>query len=79
MKKVKRKIINSVVYSLLAIIFILFVYIRYLFLVDEGKADSIEILKVMVIENIVEKYDSIQKKDSIIIELEIEIDSLQDK
>ena len=51
-------------------------YIRYLILVNEGSAISIEILKNRVVKEIIDKHDSINRKDSIILELEIEIDSL---
>jgi len=74
----KKKILNNITYLLIGVVIILLLYARYLLLVNEGKAKSIEELKIMVIENIVERYDSINKKDSIILELEIEIDSLKE-
>lgn len=68
--------INTIVYIFIFFMFTSLLYIRYLILVNEGKAVSIEILKNRVIEEINDKHDSINKKDSIILELEIEIDSL---
>ena len=68
--------INTIVYIFIFFMFTSLLYIRYLILVNEGKAVSIEILKNRVIEEIINKHDSINKKDSIILELEIEIDSL---
>lgn len=70
--------INTIVYTLIVFVFISLMYIRYLMLVNDGKALSIEILKGMVVKEMVDKYDSIQVKDSIILELEIEIDSLHE-
>ena len=68
--------INTIVYIFIFFMFTSLLYIRYLIVVNEGKAVSIEILKNRVIEEINDKHDSINKKDSIILELEIEIDSL---
>lgn len=39
-------------------------------MVNQGKADSIEFLKNRVIKEMVEKYDSINHRDSIIINLQ---------
>lgn len=74
----KKKILNNITYLLIGIVMILLLYERYLLLVSEGKAKSIEELKIIVIENIVEKYDSINKKDSIILELQIENEILKE-
>ena len=68
--------INTIVYIFIFFMFTSLLYIRYLILVNEGSAISIEILKNRVIEEIIDKHDSINRKDSIILELEIEIDSL---
>ena len=51
----EKKILNNITYLLLGVVIILLLYARYLLLVNEGKAKSIEELKIMVIENIVEK------------------------
>ncbi len=74
----KKKILNNITYLLIGLIVILLLYARYLLLVNEGKAKSIEELKIIVIENIVEKYDSINKKDSIILELKTENEILKE-
>ena len=68
--------INTIVYTFILFMIISLLYIRYLILVNEGRAVSIEALKNRVIEEIIDKHDSINRKDSIILELEIEIDSL---
>lgn len=68
--------INTIVYTFILFMIVSLLYIRYLILVNEGKAVSIEALKNIVIEEIIDKHDSINRKDSIILELEIEIDSL---
>lgn len=68
--------INTIVYIFIFFMFTSLLYIRYLILVNEGSAISIEILKNRVVKEIIDKHDSINRKDSIILELEIEIDSL---
>ena len=68
--------INTIVYIFIFFMFTSLLYIRYLILVNEGNAISIEILKNRVVKEMVDKHDSINRKDSIILELEIEIDSL---
>lgn len=68
--------INTIVYTFILFMIISLLYIRYLILVNEGSAISIEALKNRVIEEMIDKHDSINRKDSIILELEIEIDSL---
>lgn len=68
--------INTIVYTSILFMIVSLLYIRYLILVNEGKAVSIEALKNIVIEEIIDKHDSINRKDSIILELELEIDSL---
>lgn len=75
-RKIKNSMINTIVYTFILFMIISLLYIRYLILVNEGSAISIEVLKNRVIKEMVDKHDSINRKDSIILELEIEIDSL---
>lgn len=79
MEKIKNKVINNIVYLLIGLIVILLLYARYLLLVNDGQALSIEELKTTVIEGIVEKYDSINKKDSIILELKTKNEILKEE
>lgn len=78
-EKIKNKVINNIVYLLIGLIVILLLYARYLLLVNDGQALSIEELKNIVIEGIVEKHDSINKKDSIILELKTENEILKEE
>lgn len=61
---------NNVFYVILTILVASLLYNHYLLMVNQGKADSIEFLKNRVIKEMVEKYDSINHRDSIIINLQ---------
>ncbi len=61
---------NNVFYVILTILVASLLYNHYLLMVNQGKADSIEFLKDRVIKEMVEKYDSINHRDSIIINLQ---------
>ena len=75
----KKETTNNLVYLLLGLLIILLLYVGYLLLVNDGKAISIEKLKNIVIENTIENYDSINKRDSIILELQEENEILRRK
>ena len=67
---------NNLFYVILTILVASLLYNHYLLMVNQGKADSIEFLKNRVIKEMVEKYDSINHRDSIIINLQDSIESL---
>lgn len=75
----KKETANKLVYLLMGLLVVLLLYIRYLLLVNEGKAVSIEELKNIAIENTIESKDSLNKKDSIILELQNENKILREK
>lgn len=66
----QKKWMNNVFYVILTILVASLLYNHYLLMVNQGKADSIEFLKDRVIKEMVEKYDSINHRDSIIINLQ---------
>lgn len=66
----QKKWMNNVFYVILTILVASLLYNHYLLMVNQGKADSIEFLKNRVIKEMVEKYDSINHRDSIIINLQ---------
>lgn len=72
----QKKWMNNLFYVILTILVASLLYNHYLLMVNQGKADSIEFLKNRVIKEMVEKYDSINHRDSIIINLQDSIESL---
>lgn len=72
----QKKWMNNVFYVILTILVASLLYNHYLLMVNQGKADSIEFLKKRVIKEMVEKYDSINHRDSIIINLQDSIEYL---
>jgi hypothetical protein len=73
----KKETANKLVYLLMGLLVVLLLYIRYLLLVNEEKAVSIKGLKNIAIENTIESNDSLNKKDSIILELQNENEILR--
>ena len=72
----QKKWMNNLFYVILTILVVSLLYNHYLLMVNQGKADSIEFLKNRVIKEMVEKYDSINHRDSIIINLQDSIEYL---
>jgi len=62
----RKKIINVIVYLILAALAASLMYNTYLEMVNQGKADSIEVLKGRIAREIIENRDTLQARDSVI-------------
>lgn len=62
----RKKIINVIVYLILAALAASLMYSTYLEMVNQGKADSIEVLKGRIAREIIENRDTLQARDSVI-------------
>lgn len=78
MKKIKNKVLNVLMYVMIIIILVSLLYIRYLLLVNDGEALSIRDLKTKIIKERADKYKEIVKKDSIILQLELKIENIEE-
>ncbi len=74
--KRKKKWTNALLYIILTMLVGSLLYNYYLILVDQGKAESIEYFKSRVIHEMILKYDSINNRDSIILQLKDSINIL---
>lgn len=66
MKKKPNKIMNAIAYLAMAALAASLMYNTYLEMVNQGKADSIEVLKGRIAREIIENRDTLQARDSVI-------------